>query len=85
MNISLPSDLEQFVSLVISSGKYKSASDVVCDGLLLLKDREQRAGQMRQKVSVGIKQAEKEDLAPPKMQEILPEAQVRLPPNHPQG
>ncbi len=82
MDISLPPDLENFVSLRVKSGKYQSASEVVRDGLLLLKDRENRLGELRQEIAIGIDQAEKGLLAPLDVPEILAEAQRRLNSNH---
>ena len=82
MDISLPPDLEQYVSLEVKSGKYQSPSEVVRDGLLLLKDREQRLAQLRKEIAIELEQAEKGDLEPLGMPEILAEARHRFGPNH---
>lgn len=54
MNVSLTVDLETFVREQIESGRYKSASEAVRDGLRMLKDqveREKRSREMRELVT----------------------------------
>ena len=41
MNVSLTSELEQYVREKVNSGMYYSASEVIREGLRLLKEREQ--------------------------------------------
>ena len=41
MNVSLTKELENFVSELVASGMYYSASEVVRDGLRLLKEQEE--------------------------------------------
>lgn len=41
MNVSLTPELEQYIQEKVSSGLYYSASEVVREGLRLLKEREQ--------------------------------------------
>ena len=40
MNVSLTKELESFVNELVTSGMYFSASEVVRDGLRLLKEQE---------------------------------------------
>jgi len=40
MNVSLTPELEQLVSELVESGRYRSASEVVCEGLRLLAVRD---------------------------------------------
>jgi len=40
MNVSLPPELEKFVSRKVESGRYTSASEVVLEALRLLKEQE---------------------------------------------
>lgn len=42
MNVSLPEAQEQFVRSQVSSGRYRSASEVVRDGLRLLEESEHK-------------------------------------------
>jgi antitoxin ParD1/3/4 len=61
MNVSLSSELVNFVEGEISSGEYGTASEVVRDGLrLLLRDKEARADKLavlRREVGIGVRQA----------------------------
>ena len=41
-NVSLPPDQDAFVDKMVSGGRYRSASEVVRDGLRLLEDAEHR-------------------------------------------
>jgi putative addiction module CopG family antidote len=40
MTIHLPTDWERFVSEKVGSGQYPSATEVVCEALLLLRQRD---------------------------------------------
>src|SRR6266702_2105832 len=63
MKIHLPSDLEQFVTQKIESGKYDSASDVICAALWLLKDwdalRQCRLEELRREIQIGLEQLDR--------------------------
>src|SRR5216684_3714368 len=60
MNISLTHELEKFVSKKVDSGMYHSASEVVRDGLRLLKERDEihrdRLAELRKQIAVRLKQ-----------------------------
>jgi antitoxin ParD1/3/4 len=60
MNVSLSSELLDFVEGEISSGEYGTASEVVRDGLrLLLRDKESREAKLavlRREVGLGVQQ-----------------------------
>ena len=53
---SLPPDLAQFVADQLAQGKYESASDVVCDAVRLLREREERLAALRIDVDRGVAQ-----------------------------
>jgi putative addiction module CopG family antidote len=55
----LPSDLAQFVSDQIGSGKYASQSDVVLDALRLMRDREHRVAELRGEVAPALERLER--------------------------
>jgi putative addiction module CopG family antidote len=42
MNVSLPPTMEQFVRAQVASGRYRSASEVLREGIRLLEEAEQR-------------------------------------------
>lgn len=62
MNVSLTPELEQYIQEKVSTGMYYSASEVVREGLRLLKEREQlqqiRLQELRQDIQAGIDSGE---------------------------
>ena len=60
MNVSLTNELEQFVNAKVASGLYTSASEVVREGLRLLRERDERTAaeldEVRRKVADGMDQ-----------------------------
>jgi antitoxin ParD1/3/4 len=67
MNISLTPDLEDFVARKIQSGAYPGPSEVVCEALRLLHDREKEAERLealRREIAVGIEQADQGQTSP---------------------
>ncbi len=66
MNVSLTSELEKYVSEKVASGLYHSASEVIREGLRLLKDqdalREIRLNELRQQIQEGLDSGESQPL-----------------------
>jgi antitoxin ParD1/3/4 len=66
LNVALTPELEKFVEARMASGRYRSASDVVREGLRLLEEREDSRqaalDEVRRKISVGLEQAERGEL-----------------------
>ena len=64
--VSLPPELDQFVEAKVASGRYPSASEVIREGLQLLKDRDvsrqDALEEVRKKIAVGLDQAERGEL-----------------------
>jgi antitoxin ParD1/3/4 len=62
MNVSLTPELEKFVNEKVASGMYYSASEVICEGLRLLKEQEtlkaMRIEELKQEIAIGISQAD---------------------------
>ena len=62
MNVSLTPELEQYIQEKVSTGMYYSASEVVREGLRLLKEREQlqqiRLQELRQDIQAGLDSGE---------------------------
>ncbi len=60
MNVSLTTEMNQWITGKIESGQYKSYSEVVRDGLRLLQNREEQRKAMledlRHELLLGIKQ-----------------------------
>lgn len=63
MNVSLTQELEAMVKDKVRTGLYHSASEVIREGLRLLKDHDQlreiRLAELRKQVAIGIEQAER--------------------------
>ncbi|GAX41477.1 hypothetical protein NIES4075_24500 [Tolypothrix sp. NIES-4075] len=63
MNITLPSELEQFIQAQIATGRYASAEEVISKALKLLEEWEkgyqQWVEETRQKVEVAIEQLDR--------------------------
>lgn len=60
MNVSLTAELKQFVNEKVASGMYHSASEVISEGLRLLKERDElrhiRMNELRREVILGAGQ-----------------------------
>jgi antitoxin ParD1/3/4 len=63
MNVSLTPELEQYVSGKVRSGLYHSASEVIREGLRLLKEkddvRQKKLEDLRREIQIGIDQADR--------------------------
>ena len=63
MNVSLTPELEKFIRRKVKSGMYYSASEVVREGLRLLREqdeiRKQRRKALQEKIERGIAQLER--------------------------
>lgn len=85
MNVSLTPELEQYVQEKVSSGLYYSASEVIREGLRLLREREQlqqmRLQELRQDVQAGLDSGEP---TPLNMQAVKEKARQRRQKRQPQ-
>jgi antitoxin ParD1/3/4 len=63
MNVSLTRELEHFVNQKVTSGLYHSASEVVREGLRLLKEKEDlkklRLDELRREIAIGVEQLDR--------------------------
>jgi antitoxin ParD1/3/4 len=75
MNISLTPELEQFVAQKVESGLYQTASEVVREGLRLLRERDdlhqRKLEELRKEIAIGIEQADQGKVAPLNAKETL--------------
>jgi antitoxin ParD1/3/4 len=80
MNVSLPKALAEFVEEAVASGQYGTASEVVRDGLRML--REERAGYeeklaiLRREIQVGVDEVRAGKFSDRTVMEILAEVQA---------
>ncbi len=60
MNVNLTAELEMFVNERVRSGLYNSASEVVREGLRLLKEQEElkklRREELKREIAIGLRQ-----------------------------
>ena len=59
MNIVLKPEYEEFIQSQISSGKYGSVEELILEAIALLRERERRREELRQKIAVGTAQIER--------------------------
>lgn len=85
MNVSLTPELEQYVNGKVRSGLYHSASEVVREGLRLLKEKDdihqKRLQDLQHDLQIGIDQAERGEVSPfseQTLREITAEGRKRL-------
>ena len=81
MNVSLTQELEALVKQKVRSGLYQSASEVIREGLRLLRERDQlrefRLAELRKEIAVGIDQADRGDVVGLDMEAIKARARSR--------
>jgi antitoxin ParD1/3/4 len=78
MNISLAPEFQEYVTRKVASGHYDSESDVVHEGLRLLRERDaeqEKLEDLRRELALGIEEADQGKTAPLNAQETL--ARVR--------
>ena len=59
MNISLTPELEQLVTDKVKTGMYQTASEVIREGLRLLRERGQRLEALRRDICAGFEAVER--------------------------
>ena len=68
MNISLTKEFEHYVAQKVESGMYHSASEVIRDGLRLMKERDElhqsRLAELRKDIAIGVDQADRGQVHP---------------------
>ncbi len=85
MNISLTPEFEEYVNGKVRSGLYHSASEVICEALRLLREKDEvdrkKLQALRRDIQVGIDQMERGQHSPfneQTLEEIRTEGRKRL-------
>ena len=80
MNVSLPQALAEFVEKEVASGNYATASEVVRDGLRVLREEravyEEKLAILRREIQKGIDDVEAGRFSDRSIEEILAEVQA---------
>jgi len=75
MNVSLPKALAEFVEAEVASGAYSTASEVVRDGLRMLREEravyEEKLAILRREIQIGIDEVEAGNFSDRTVEEIL--------------
>ncbi|WP_442949873.1 type II toxin-antitoxin system ParD family antitoxin [Nostoc sp.] len=65
MNISLTTELEQFIQSQVASGKYNSNEEVILAGIKLLEERERiykgRFEELQGEIAIGVEQLDRQE------------------------
>ncbi len=65
MNISLTTELEQFIQSQVTSGKYTSSEEVILAGIRLLEERERiykgRFEELQREIAIGVEQLDRKE------------------------
>ena len=56
MPIAIPDEFKTFVSRGVASGRFRTEEEAVCEGLNLLREREQKLEALRADIKVGLDQ-----------------------------
>ena len=82
MNVSLTPELEEMINQKVESGLYNSASEVIREGLRLLKEQDElkriRQEELRREVLKGYEQAQRGDSRPLDVEAIKAGGRKRL-------
>lgn len=85
MNVSLTPELEQYISGKVQSGLYHSASEVIREGLRLLREKDEvhqrKLERLRSDIQIGIDQVERGQISTfdeQTLKEIRTEGRTRL-------
>lgn len=82
MNVSLTPELEELINQKVKSGMYNSASEVIREGLRLLKEQDElkrmRQEELRREVLKGYQQAQRGESRPLNVEAMKADGRQRL-------
>lgn len=81
-SLPLPPDLIEFVRVKMTTGEYASESEVVCEALTFLRERDHaraaRLKELQREIQIGVDQLDRGDSKPFDAKEIKTEVRKRL-------
>lgn len=81
MNVSLTRELEEFVNKKVGTGLYQTASEVVREGLRLLKERDdlqqRKLEDLQRDIDIGLEEAERGDVTTVDAEAVLDKVRAR--------
>lgn len=77
MAITLSPELQARIELMVLSGDYASADDVLTKALALLEDREEKLRWLQQELDKGLASLERGDYSTRSIEEIIADARAR--------
>src|SRR5271166_5535418 len=78
MNVSLTRKLERWIASEVKEGKYQTASEVICDAVRQLVEREEALKRLRIEIDKGLKDIERGRVMTFDMKQIKAEGRKRL-------
>lgn len=82
MNVSLTPELEELINQKVATGMYNSASEVVREGLRLLKEQDELKGarheELKREVMIGYEQAKRGESTSLDIDAVIDEGRKRL-------
>ncbi len=89
MTVSLPAEMEEFVNAKVRSGEYPCVSELVHYSLYLLQDRDAlrqiKMERLRKDIAVGVESADRGELAPLDVENIIARGRERFAEAKPQS
>ncbi len=59
MTSTIPPEFRQFVEQELASGRYRSAEELISEGLKLVQERDRRRQAIREQVKIGLDQLDR--------------------------
>lgn len=81
LTITLPPDLEKLLEEKVASGEYHAPTEVIHEGLRLIRERDAvkqlRREELRREINIGLEQIARGEVAPLDMEALIAEARER--------
>lgn len=78
MSVAIPDEFLPFVAREISSGKFRSETDVVTEALRLLQERERKLDALRAEIQIGLEELDRGERAELDLEDTKARGRQRL-------